>query len=201
MSHVHIIDHDMRRRASLSRDILELRSHAEIYEDCSEFAERQPQDGLLLVANREAPALLELLNDGRVALPVIVYAEHPHMSEVVEAVHSGALDFLEWPIAPERLSKVLQRAEELGRRKIDQIRKRSAAKKRVSSLSPRELDVLLGVLAGGSNKVIARDLRISSRTVEIHRGNMMRKLNAASTGDAVRIALYAGLDCDFELAA
>lgn len=188
----------MRRRATLSRKIIELRSHAEIYEDFTEFAQRLPQEGLLLVANNEASSLLELLNEGSIELPLIVYAEHPDMSEVVEAVQSGALDFLEWPITQERLRDVLQRADELGSRKIAQIRKRTAARNRVSALSSRERDVLLGLVAGGSNKTIAEELAISPRTVEIHRGNMMRKLGAASSGDAVRIALYAGLDADYD---
>lgn len=198
MSHIHIVDQDMRRRATLSRKIIELRSHAEIYEDFTEFAQRLPQEGLLLVANNEASSLLELLNEGSIELPLIVYAEHPDMSEVVEAVQSGALDFLEWPITQERLRDVLQRADELGSRKIAQIRKRTAARNRVSALSSRERDVLLGLVAGGSNKTIAEELAISPRTVEIHRGNMMRKLGAASSGDAVRIALYAGLDADYD---
>ena len=198
MSFIHIVDQDMRRRATLSRKILELRSHAEIDEDCSEFTQRLPHEGLLLVANDEAPSLLELLNEGSIELPLIVYAEHPDMSEVVEAVQSGALDFLEWPIAQERLRDVLQRAEELGSRKIAQIRKRTAARNRVSALSSRERDVLLALLDGGSNKTIAEQLAISPRTVEIHRGNMMRKLGAVSSGDAVRIALYAGLDADYD---
>ena len=201
MSHIHIVDQNMRRRAALSRAIIELRSHAEIYEDCSEFTQRLPHEGLLLVANNEAPSLLELLNEGNIELPLIVYAEQPDMSEVVEAVQSGALDYLEWPITRERLRDVLHRADELGSRKIAQIRKRTAARKRVSALSSRERDVLLGILAGGSNKTIAENLGISPRTVEIHRGNMMRKLGAASSGDAVRMALYAGLDADFDLKA
>jgi two-component system response regulator FixJ len=201
VSHIHIVDQDIRRRATLSRKIIELSSHAEIYEDCAEFTQRLPHDGLLLVANDEAPSLLELLNEGSIELPLIVYAEQPDMSEVVEAVQSGALDFLEWPITQERLRDVLQRAEELGSRKVAQIRKRTTAKNRVSTLSPRELDVLLGLLAGGSNKTIAESMNISPRTVEIHRGNMMRKLGADSSGDAVRIALYAGLDADFDLSA
>lgn len=201
MSHIHIVDRDLRRRATLSRKIIELRSHAEIYEDRTEFIRRLPNEGMLLVEHDEAPALLEMFNDGSIELPLIVYAEHPDMTDVVAAVKSGALDFLEWPLTQELLRDVLQRADDLGSRKIAQIRKRTAARNRVSSLSPRERDVLLGLLAGGSNKTIADNLNISPRTVEIHRGNMMRKLGAASSGDAVRIALYAGLDKDFDLQA
>ena len=191
MSHIHIVDQDMRRRATLSRKIIELRSHAEIYEDCSEFTQRLPHEGLLLVANDEAPSLLELLNEGSIELPLIVYAEHPDMSEVVEAVQSGALDFLEWPIAQERLRDVLQRAEELGSRKIAQIRKRTAARNRVSALSSRERDVLLALLDGGSNKTIAEQLAISPRTVEMHRARMLDKLGVGTTVEALEIGRLA----------
>jgi two-component system response regulator FixJ len=64
----------------------------------------------------------------------------------------------------------------------------------IDELSPREMDVLNSLVSGNANKQTAQELGISPRTVEIHRGNMMRKLNARSPSDAVRLALYAGLD-------
>lgn len=201
MSYVHIIDRDVRRRAAMSRRVLELESHAEIYEDYFEFSERQVDEGLVLVAHADSRVLLKLLGDGKIQLPVIVYSEHPGTSQVVEAVQSGALDFLDWPANSERLRRVLERAKVDGEHQMTQLRKRAAAKEMVGTLSPRERDVLLGLLDGGSTKSIGTALGISPRTVEIHRGNMMRKLKARSTGDAVRIALYAGVDSEYEIAA
>lgn len=201
MSYIHIIDRDIRRRAAMSRRILELESHAEIYEDYSEFSERQVSEGLVLVAHADSRILLKLLADGKIQLPVIVYSEHPGTSQVVEAVQSGALDFLDWPANSERLRHVLDRAKVDGEQRVAQLRKRAAARETVRALSPRERDVLVGLLEGGSTKSIGMNLGISPRTVEIHRGNMMRKLRARSTGDAIRIAIYAGLDSEYEIAA
>lgn len=201
VSHIHIIDSDTRRRAAVARIVFELGSHAEIYEDYAEFSEGHPEGGLALVAANEAPAVLEMLRGGEVELPVIVYAEQPATRDVVQAIQSGALDFVEWPIARQELSRVLERAAEAGNQLMAQLQKRASARKLVGSLSARELDALLGIVAGGSNKSIAEELGISPRTVEIHRGNMMRKLRAGSSGDAVRIALYAGLDNTLDLAA
>ena len=201
VSHIHIIDSDTRRRAAMARIIFDLNSHAEIYEDYAEFSIGHPEGGLVLIAGTEAPAVLEMLRDGDVEWPVIVYAEQPDTRDVVEAIQSGALDFVEWPIARQQLSRVVERAAEAGNQLMAQLQKRASARKRVDSLSSRELEVLLGIMTGGSNRSIAEELGISPRTVEIHRGNMMRKLGAGSSGDAVRIALYAGLDNKLDLAA
>ena len=70
------------------------------------------------------------------------------------------------------------------------------AKNAVERLTPRELQVLKGIVQGDSSKGIARCLEISPRTVEIHRANLMRKLGAGSSADAVRIGIYAGVDSD-----
>lgn len=70
------------------------------------------------------------------------------------------------------------------------------AVKAVERLSTRELEVLIGLVRGASNKAIGRALGISPRTVEIHRSNLKRKLGAASTADLVRIGIYAGIDDD-----
>ena len=199
--HIHVIDPDTRRRAAVSRLALELGFHAEIYEDFLEFEERKSAFGLIFAAQTEAPVILGALKDGHVELPVVIYAENPNTREIVEAVKAGAADFLDWPAGGEKLTRVVERACESGKEMMALLRKRAAATSLVKTLSSRETDVLMGILTGGSNKSIAAELSISPRTVEIHRGNMMRKLNARATGDAVRIALYGGLDSEMGLAA
>jgi two-component system, LuxR family, response regulator FixJ len=201
MSHIHIIDPDLRRRATVARTILEIGFHAEIYEDFSEFSERAPREGLVLAAPSEAPSFLSMVRLGQIELPVVVFSEQPDTRQVVEAIQAGALDYLDWPVDRQYLAWVIGRAFDAGNRLAAQTRKRSAARKLINLLSTRELEVLLLVIAGGSNKSIAGELGISPRTVEIHRGNMMRKLKAESASDAVRIALYAGLDDRLEIAA
>lgn len=201
MSHIHIVDPDTRRRAAVSRFVLGLDFHPEIYESCLEFSKREHASGVVLVADAEASTLLDLLKLDRIGLPVIVYAEQPDTRDVVEAIRCGAADFLEWPVSSERLGMMLELAVQNGDRLATQRRVRSRARNLVNSLTSRELDVLLGVVDGGSNKSIAEELGISPRTVEIHRAHMMRKLNVGSIGEAVRIALCAQLVDEIDLAA
>lgn len=201
MSRIHIIDSGIARRAAIFRKILDLGTHAEIYDSCTEFTEQHREEGLILVAYEDSRVLFKLLEEGKIELPVVVYAEDPDTSEVVEAVQAGALDFIQWPASLERFQEAKDRVEKNFSQRNRRFRKQARARGLVAKLSPREVEVLSGVVAGESNKRIAESLGISPRTVEIHRANMMRKLNASSTGDAVRVALYAGLDIDHELAA
>ena len=116
-------------------------------------------------------------------------------------MRSGAVDFIEWPITKADLRDAICRAE------LDQFkifarqRRRAEARRRTNLLSTREMEVLLGIVEGGSNKSIGQNLNISARTVEVHRSNIMRKLGARSPADAVRIALHAGLEVSYHIAA
>jgi FixJ family two-component response regulator len=109
----------------------------------------------------------------------------------------GAWDYLKWPFEAHLLDSSLRTLVAVGDRLIGEHRRRRDAREKVQSLTARETDVLKLLVQGCANKNIAMELEISPRTVEIHRGNMMRKLQAQTTSDAVRIALYAGLDAEF----
>jgi two-component system response regulator FixJ len=109
---------------------------------------------------------------------------------------SGAIDYLEWPMGSDALEAALQRLGSEGARQAKLQRRKADALSRVAALTPREMDVLERLVGGSSNKLIAQDLGISPRTVEIHRGNMMSRLNAESISDAIRIGVYAGLGED-----
>ncbi len=112
---------------------------------------------------------------------------------IVAAIKAGALDYLALPIKPDQLLRTLSKlepeAEEfaLARRRVIE------ARNRIESLSGCERQVLEWLSAGSSNKVIARELEISPRTVEIHRANMMAKLGAQHAAEAVRLKLEAKL--------
>lgn len=128
-----------------------------------------------------------------VSLPVIVMTGHGDVTVAVQAMKAGAVDFIEKPFE----KAVLLSAIDEGLARIAQADRSRAradeAKVRLGALTPREHDVLEGLVRGHPNKTIAYDLDISPRTVEIHRANLMSKLGVASLSEALRIAFAAGL--------
>ncbi len=137
--------------------------------------------------------LVRRLRGMGVSHPVIVITGHGDVPLAVEAMKAGAIDFLEKPFKDEVLLASIRAALSADRR----AEKAEAAKRQFedlfNTLSPREQDVLRGVVAGKLNKVIAHELGISARTVEIYRANMMTKTRASSLSELVRMALLAGL--------
>ena len=194
--HVHVIDPNPARRAKIARELYSPSIHAEIYESVEELLNRAPTHGSLLIADEEpadAEESLDELWSQSSYLPVAFYSEDPSPQRIVEAMLSGALDYLEWPFSSETLDRSVRRLQRQGDQAAKAMRRKAEARQLVATLTPRERDVLEGLLEGESNKGIAKKLGLSPRTVEIHRGNMMTRLNAQSTSDAVRIGIYAGL--------
>jgi two-component system response regulator FixJ len=132
------------------------------------------------------------LNRLRVRLPVIVMTGHGDVPSAVRAMKAGAIDFLEKPFGDETLLKVIEGAFARASRLIGD-REAERAAQRIATLSPREQEVLDALLAGRPNKVIAFDLRISVRTVEVHRARMMERLGTKQFADAIRLAVMAKL--------
>jgi two-component system response regulator FixJ len=125
-------------------------------------------------------------------LPVIVMTAHGDVARAVQAMKAGAVDFLEKPFDDETLLNAIEAAlAKAGRRVGD--REAVEAAQRIATLSPREREVLDGLVAGRPNKVIAFDLGISVRTVEVHRARMMERLGTRKLADAVRLAVLAKL--------
>lgn len=126
-----------------------------------------------------------------VALPVIIMTGHGDVTLAVRAMKSGAVDFIEKPFDKATLVSAIELGlERLIRSEIDRDRSAEAAV-RLQALTPRERDVLDGLVQGLPNKTIAYDLGISPRTVEIHRSNLMTKLAVRSLSEALRIAFAA----------
>jgi len=135
--------------------------------------------------------LLRQLNSGTRKLPVIVMTGHGDVPLAVEAMKLGALDFLEKPFNDERLIGMIETAlsqNESGS-KTEALSADMAA--RVASLTPRERQVMQGLVTGQSNKAIARDYDISPRTVEVYRANVMTKMQANNLSELVRFAIRA----------
>ena len=201
-SHIHVIDPDSRRRARIAFELTRRSLHAEIYEDLAEFGSRIPDEGAIFIADEpgccdpgELRSMLDRLGS---SLPVAAYAAEPAPERIVDAMLRGALDYLRWPFDPKLLEKAIARLFSEGERRASQAQREASAKAAIDHLSTREHEVLELMVEGDSNKEIGRKLGISPRTVEIHRGNMMRKLNARSPSDAVRLAMHAGIDPDVE---
>jgi len=195
---IHIVDGDSRSRAEQARIAFALGHHAEVYSDLGELLDRPPRDGIVLVRQRAMDVslgeLFEQMGRQGVWLPVIVCAEEPQIESVVSAIKCGVLDYLQLPLEAGRLARsiarVIAEADAHGQARC----RRAEARRRVSTLSRRERQVLEWLSRGSSNKVIARELDISPRTVEIHRANMMAKLQAAHAAEAVRVWLQSGLE-------
>jgi two-component system response regulator FixJ len=139
---------------------------------------------------------LELLRRIKAAhpnLPVVIITGHGDVPLAVEAMKLGAVDFLEKPFEDDRLVGMIEAAI----RQAEPAAKSEAAAldiaARIATLSPRERQVMDGLVAGLSNKLIARDYEISPRTIEVYRANVMTKMQANSLSELVRLAMRAGL--------
>ena len=192
---IFLVDNDVRRRAAISHTLAGSAIHVEPFEDASELLSRWPRSGLLLVHD-DGHAITDLLGHmGRSGhwLPVIGFAQAPSTRRVVQAVLEGAIDYIAWPFTSEEIEDILseakRKAENFGSAKL----REALARSRVERLTKREREVLAGVAGGLSNRMIGEKLAISPRTVEIHRANMLTKMGANHTSEAIRIAIEAAL--------
>ena len=195
---LHIVDGEMRSRAEQARTAFALGHHAEVYDDLDELLERPPAAGVIVLRQRSLDVTLDELFDRLgtfgLWLPVIVCAIEPDLPRVVSAIKQGALDYLRLPLDPTRLARSLATVLREARAHGAERRRLNYARGRIARLSRREREVLEWLADGSSNKVIARELEISPRTVEIHRANMMAKLDAKHAAEAVRLWLEARLE-------
>ncbi|MBS3746801.1 MAG: response regulator transcription factor [Wenzhouxiangellaceae bacterium] len=134
-------------------------------------------------------ALHQALKKRGVTIPAVFISGHGDIPMAVRAVNAGALDFIEKPFDDEALLERIARAFELDRRRSASETETTEIRRRLERLTPRERDVLRGIIAGRLNKQIADDLDISVRTVELHRGRVLEKLEAANAADLVRMVL------------
>ncbi len=203
---LHIVHTCSRFRAEQARQVFDLGFHCEVYDDVAELLATPPERGIVLVRDgggdggRGIGPILAALEEKGVWLPVIALADDPQPAAVVAAIRAGALDYLALPLDGARLCQsvalIAQEAAAYGMAR----RKLIAARNRMAALSPREREVLDWLAEGRSNKMIARELAISPRTVEIHRANMMVKIGANHASEAVRLRIEAGFDTRLALA-
>lgn len=128
-----------------------------------------------------------------VTMPIVIMTGHGDVSIAIRAMKAGAVDFLEKPFEKSALIGAIEESFERIAKATDASARAIDAGKILAALTPRERDVLEGLAKGLPNKTIAYDLDISPRTVEVHRANLMAKLDVRSLSDALRIAFAAGL--------
>jgi two-component system response regulator FixJ len=196
---VHVIDDDDAVRDSLEFLLRTAKIDVRTYDSATAFL-NTVSDGAFgcIVTDVRMPGmsgvdLLRQLKARGSTMPVIVITGHGDIQLAVEAMKIGAADFLEKPFDDETLLASVRSA--LGRLEKDAQRgsERTELNNRLATLSTREREVLEGLVAGKPNKIIAFDLGISPRTVEIYRAHVMTKMNAGSLSELVRMALLAGV--------
>jgi two-component system response regulator FixJ len=154
--------------------------------------------GACLIADIRMPdmdglQLQEELARRQIRLPVIIVTGHGDVPLAVRAMKAGAVDFMEKPCDGELMLDSVRRALALSKETRSHAQLADTAERQVALLTPRERDVLEHLVAGHSNKVIAYELGISPRTVEIHRAHLMEKMQARSLSNLIQMALAAGV--------
>lgn len=133
--------------------------------------------------------LQEYLTAEGSTLPIIVITGHGDVPMAVKALKNGALDFIEKPFADQQLLDRVHEALDVDRRRHSERAKRADLLRRIERLTKREREVLSGVTDGKANKVIAEELGLSPKTVEVHRARLMQKLEVASLAELMRLAI------------
>ncbi|KEO50821.1 response regulator transcription factor [Thioclava pacifica] len=197
---IHVVDDDRAAREGLQFMLgslgLEVMAHGSAADLLAKLDDTQR--GCIL-ADVRMPGMsgLELLDELKARqcpLPVIMITGHGDVPMAVRAIQAGALDFFEKPVNGMALVERIRTALTLCDEQLAVAVGRSALATQIDTLTPREAEVAKGVLAGRQNKQIAADLGISLKTVEIHRHNLMDKMNARSAADLVRMLIAAGWD-------
>ena len=195
---VYVIDDDEAMRDSLGFLLGSAEFDVTLFESAQHFLDALPGvDFGCVVSDVRMPGMdgIELLKQLKASsnpYPVLIMTGHGDVPLAVNAMKLGAVDFLEKPFEDDRLISMidvaLKQAKSGARTESD----RADVAARISSLSPRERQIMEGLVAGLSNKLIAREYNISPRTIEVYRANVMTKMQAASLSELVRLAIRAG---------
>jgi len=194
---VHVIDDDDAVRESLLFLLSTVGLEGRGYAEAAAFLDVAAEARGCVVTDVRMPEIdgLELtrrLKAMGVGLPIIVVTGHADVPVAVEAMKAGVGDFIEKPFDDETFLGAVRRAMMSSSAVDERHAQKTAAGERLAGLSPREQEVLEGLVEGKANKVIANDLGISPRTVEIYRAHVMTKTGAKSLSELVRMALIAG---------
>jgi FixJ family two-component response regulator len=192
---VFVVDDDDAVRDSLALLMKSVGLAVETYPSARDFLDHfDPERIGCLVLDVRMPGmsgieLQERLAKRNATLPIIFVTGHGDVPMAVHALRAGAVDFIQKPFSDQALlDRIQQSLEEHARRRGEDVKK-AAIRERIAGLTPREREVMSMVIEGKANKVIAIDLGVSERTVEIHRARVMEKMQASSLPDLVRMVL------------
>lgn len=196
---VFVVDDDEAVRKSLRLLLKSQGMPVVTHESAAEFlATYDPEQPGCIILDVRMPGMsgLELqqeLNRRGAVIPVVFITGHGDVPMAVEAMKHGAVDFLQKPFSDKELSDRIQRALATDLRNRKLLDEKDRIRARLAALTRRELQVLQLVTLGKANKVIAGDLGVSQRTVEIHRAHLMQKMGATSLAHLVRMTMVAGI--------
>ncbi|ABE38580.1 response regulator transcription factor FixJ [Rhodopseudomonas palustris] len=196
---VYVIDDDQAMRESIDFLLTSANYEVRLFESAPAFLDAMAdvEFGCVLSDVRmpgiDGLDLLKRLKASRSRLPVVIMTGHGDVPLAVEAMKLGAIDFIEKPFDDDRLIGMIETSLKLAGEEAKSEAVSQDIVARIQSLSPRELQVMEGLIAGMSNKAIAREFDISPRTIEVYRANVMTKMQASSLSELVRMAMRGGV--------
>ncbi len=197
---VHVVEDDDAVRDSLQMMLESIGHQVQAFASADSFLESYSQDlAGCIVLDIRMPGMngMELqrkLNEINSILPIIFVTGHGDVPMAVEAMQQGAVDFVQKPYREQELLDKINQAMTLDEENRDSLQQKQVILAGMTELTPRESDVMRLMVEGKANKVIAIELDISQRTVEIHRARVMEKLNANSLAHLVR--MYLSVEAD-----
>ena len=192
---IYLVDDDAQIRIAMQALFDSVGLKNEVFASADDFLQQYPQDCAgCLVLDIRMPGLGGLeLQDELIArgntLPIIFITGHGDVPMAVEAMRKGAIDFIQKPFRDQELLDCIHKAMKSDRERRDALQRRARVEECLAALTKREREVFNLVVTGKPNKVIAYELGVSQRTVEIHRSRVMEKMQARSLADLVRMHL------------
>jgi FixJ family two-component response regulator len=190
---VYVVEDDERLRTAVRTLVCSVDLECETFPSASKFLERyDPRRPGCLVLDIFMPGMsgLELqdeLNRRGAVIPVIFITGHADVASAVAAVRHGAFNYLQKPFRNSELIENVRNALDLDRRNRQMLAQQGAIRERIGRLTPREREVLELIVRGLASKVMADELGLSKRTVELHRSRVMGKMGASSVAQLVRM--------------
>lgn len=196
---VYVVDDDLAMVESLSWIIESVGLRAKTFTRAQDFLDSydSEQHGCILLDVRmpgmSGPELQLKLNDCGATLPIIFISGHGDVPLAVRVMKAGAVDFLTKPFNDQVLLESINKALRLDKTNREKQHENAQAEAKFALLSPREVQVLQGIVAGKQNKVISAELKISLKTVEAHRAAVMKKMSVKSVPELVKLVLTNGV--------